>query len=187
MAPVYEGPLRGQPLPVELHNTLYASGGAARDGIADAAGLRAWLSAGAGDLPGAAGAVDAGRIAEFHALRGAARAALRARADDRAVPAAARRALNAAAAVAPRSPQLLPDGRAAVREHCADPTTIVLAALAAATIELIGGPEAPPLRACGAPGCVLLFVADRPRRAWCSDACGNRARQARHYARQRRL
>jgi predicted RNA-binding Zn ribbon-like protein len=34
-----------------------------------------------------------------------------------------------------------------------------------------------------APGCVLLYVSDHPRRQWCSNACGNRARQARHYRR----
>lgn len=41
------------------------------------------------------------------------------------------------------------------------------------------------LRACLAPGCVLYFVQDHPRREWCSDACGNRARAARHYARHK--
>lgn len=42
-----------------------------------------------------------------------------------------------------------------------------------------------PLRACQAPGCVLYFVRDHPRREWCSTTCGNRARAARHYARHR--
>lgn len=39
------------------------------------------------------------------------------------------------------------------------------------------------LRACHAPGCVLYFVQDHPRREWCSTTCGNRARAARHYRR----
>ena len=39
------------------------------------------------------------------------------------------------------------------------------------------------LRVCGAPGCVLMFARDHTRREWCSNACGNRARQARHYRR----
>jgi len=182
---MYEGPLRGQPLAVELHNTLYAAGGELRDGIADAAGLRAWLEAMQGQLPVAAAAIDCGRIADFHALREAIRDALRARAHERPVAPAARRALNAASAAAPRSARLDEQGRAVVRDHADDAATVALAALAAQAIELAGGDDAPPLRACGAPGCVLLFVADRPRRAWCSQACGNRARQARHYARQR--
>jgi predicted RNA-binding Zn ribbon-like protein len=37
------------------------------------------------------------------------------------------------------------------------------------------------LRACRAPGCVLYFAKTHPRREWCSVACGNRARAARHY------
>jgi predicted RNA-binding Zn ribbon-like protein len=39
------------------------------------------------------------------------------------------------------------------------------------------------LKACGGPGCVLYFVRDHPRREWCSEGCGNRARVARHYRR----
>ncbi|HEY3005705.1 MAG TPA: CGNR zinc finger domain-containing protein [Kribbellaceae bacterium] len=44
----------------------------------------------------------------------------------------------------------------------------------------------PPRRACYAPGRVLYFVTGHPRREWCSTACGNRARAARHYARHPR-
>jgi predicted RNA-binding Zn ribbon-like protein len=62
---------------------------------------------------------------------------------------------------------------------------VILAACAASAIELLTGPDRDALRACGAPGCALLFLKDHPRRAWCSTACGNRARQARHYARTR--
>jgi predicted RNA-binding Zn ribbon-like protein len=54
------------------------------------------------------------------------------------------------------------------------------------TIELLTGDERPRLRACNAPGCVLYFVKDHPRRQWCSNACGNRARAARHYQRHRK-
>ena len=45
--------------------------------------------------------------------------------------------------------------------------------------------DSPQLRACHAPGCVLYFLKDHPRREWCSTACGNRARAARHYRRHR--
>jgi predicted RNA-binding Zn ribbon-like protein len=58
--------------------------------------------------------------------------------------------------------------------------------LARDAIDLLTGTTAGDLRACGAPGCILLFVKDHPRREWCSNACGNRARQARHYERVRR-
>ena len=33
--------------------------------------------------------------------------------------------------------------------------------------------------------CVQYFVKDHPRREWCSAACGNRARVARHYTKRR--
>src|SRR6185437_10660588 len=52
----------------------------------------------------------------------------------------------------------------------------VLAELAEQGVQLFSGPSATELRACLAPGCVLYFVKDHPRREWCSAACGNRAR-----------
>lgn len=61
----------------------------------------------------------------------------------------------------------------------------VLRVLAREGIEALTPPDGLPLRACLAPSCVLYFVQDHPRRAWCSAACGNRARAARHYARTR--
>jgi predicted RNA-binding Zn ribbon-like protein len=64
--------------------------------------------------------------------------------------------------------------------------TDVLQALAREGIEALTPPDGLPLRACLAPSCVLYYVQDHPRRAWCSAACGNRARAARHYARSRR-
>jgi predicted RNA-binding Zn ribbon-like protein len=182
----YPGPLRDQPLPIELHNTLYATTrGERRDGIAEPAALRAWLGAVASDLPVTAQAVDAARLADFRALRDAVRAALRATLDARPVPASARRALNDAAAACPRSTQLAADGTRRVRYHADDPTKIVLAAIAHESIALISAPRAAELAVCGAPGCVLMFVKGQRNRAWCSPACGNRARQARHYARHR--
>lgn len=63
------------------------------------------------------------------------------------------------------------------------PATAALAAVATQAIALLTGPDAPPLRACLAPGCVLYFVQDHPRREWCCTGCGNRARVARHYQR----
>lgn len=59
------------------------------------------------------------------------------------------------------------------------------AAIAAEAVELFTGEDRVLLRACYAPGCVLYFVKDHPRREWCSPSCGNRARAARHYRRNR--
>jgi predicted RNA-binding Zn ribbon-like protein len=67
----------------------------------------------------------------------------------------------------------------------ASPTRTTLAELSATAIDLLTGPDATRLRACYAPGCVLYFVKTHPRREWCSEACGNRVRAARHYRRTR--
>jgi predicted RNA-binding Zn ribbon-like protein len=40
---------------------------------------------------------------------------------------------------------------------------------------------------CHGPGCVLYFERVPARRGWCSEGCGNRARVARHYRRQKAL
>jgi predicted RNA-binding Zn ribbon-like protein len=106
------------------------------------------------------------------------------------VPAAALDVINTAAARAPASPALVEPTNgvlhAELRHHTADATDVVLATFAADAVEVLTGPGREHLRACGAPGCVLLFSKEHPRRTWCSVACGNRARQARHYERVRK-
>ncbi|MFG1750655.1 ABATE domain-containing protein [Streptosporangium sandarakinum] len=59
------------------------------------------------------------------------------------------------------------------------------AALASAAIAFLAGPRRELLRACPAPRCVLYFVREHARQEWCSVACGNRARAARHYRQHR--
>ncbi|MER7505271.1 CGNR zinc finger domain-containing protein [Nonomuraea pusilla] len=92
--------------------------------------------------------------------------------------------VNAAVLAAPRSPQLAwPDGpepRTAPFPG-ADDATRLRAALATAAVRFLTGPDLPQLRTCQAPRCVLYFAKDHPRQEWCSTACGNRARAARHY------
>jgi predicted RNA-binding Zn ribbon-like protein len=58
-------------------------------------------------------------------------------------------------------------------------------AIADNAIEVFGGPLREQLRACPGPNCILYFLTDG-RREWCSKQCGNRARAARHYAKNRR-
>jgi len=185
----YTGPLRHEPLAIELHNTLYAAGGELVDGLETADELSAWLAGIADRTPWPAGDGDALRRADYVALRSAVREALRAGLDDEPIATSALEVMNAIAARAPVSPLAVRsrDGqlRAHTRHHATDPTDVVLAAIAADAIELLTGPRRQDVRACRAPGCVLLFTLDHPRRSWCSPACGNRARQARHYERRR--
>src|SRR6266567_145176 len=63
--------------------------------------------------------------------------------------------------------------------------TTALAIVARASVQLLAGPDRERISACHAPGCVLFFLKERRRRDWCSAACGNRARVARHYRRHR--
>jgi predicted RNA-binding Zn ribbon-like protein len=170
-----------EPIAVELHNTLYVAGGARHDGLSDA-----WLEALGDRLPAAGAGPWPGRDA-LVALRDAIRSALQAAALGRPQDPAAIDAVNRASAGAPRSPAAIPgrDGLVAGFDyHGASRADIVLAAFARDAIDLLTSPHE--LRMCGAPGCILLFVKDHPRREWCSNACGNRARQARHYERVRR-
>ncbi|MFC4997857.1 CGNR zinc finger domain-containing protein [Dactylosporangium cerinum] len=61
----------------------------------------------------------------------------------------------------------------------------LLATFAGAATGFLAGPDVTRLRACPAPRCVRYFLQDDPRQAWCKPSCGNRARVARHYQRQR--
>ena len=100
---------------------------------------------------------------------------------------------EAIAAVNALTADTQPDRLALRRGHlvladdtAASPTTTALANVAIDAVHLLTGPEAAQLRACQAPGCVLYFLKTHPRREWCSEACGNRTRAARHYQRIRR-
>jgi predicted RNA-binding Zn ribbon-like protein len=185
----YQGPIRDEPLPIELHNTLYAVHGEQVDGLADTAGLRAWLTALGDGLPVAAEEVDGCRLEELQSLRASVREALHAAVERRAMSEPSLAHLNELSTRSPHAPYMTQRGGARaseLRHQAPTPTDVLLGVIAANTIELVSGAGAADLRACGAPGCVLMFLKDHPRREWCSAACGNRARQARYYARSRR-
>ena len=95
-------------------------------------------------------------------------------------------AVNRAVTDLPHAQLVIRDGRLH-RDRTAptSPTRVAIAALAHDSIDMLTGPGAAKLRACQAPGCVLYFVRSNPRREWCSEICGNRARAARHYRRIR--
>jgi predicted RNA-binding Zn ribbon-like protein len=179
-------PLLGEPMAIEFANTHYAVRGEFREGIGTPAHLAAWLR----DhslVPGPDLSVGATEVTTFWALRVAIRSLCQACVD--ALPGDDQHVevLNAAAATAPRWPQLHYTGGAyAVSEHTRQVgADAALAAIARDAIAILGGPLRTDIRACQGPGCVLFFVKDHPRRQWCSAGCGNRARAARHYQRHR--
>jgi predicted RNA-binding Zn ribbon-like protein len=94
--------------------------------------------------------------------------------------------VNATAAEVPAPRLALRNGRVELGAPAGpSPVTTALARVAEQAVALLGGQDAARLRACYAPGCVLYFVKSHPRREWCSIACGNRVRAARHYQRAR--
>ncbi|MFE9767605.1 CGNR zinc finger domain-containing protein [Streptomyces sp. NPDC005808] len=97
--------------------------------------------------------------------------------------------LNTAAAQELVAPQLdwpaegVPSARLLSAES--DPYVRLVAALARAAIDFLSSPQRTQLRSCTAPRCVRYFVKSHGRQEWCKPSCGNRARAARHYRRQR--
>src|SRR5262245_34804240 len=165
MAAAYPGPLRDEPLAIELHNTIYATGRAVVDGLADAAAARAWLDALASRLPAGGGrARRRPSVTELVEIRDAVRAALHAAVEHSDPDHLAPAVINAASARAPRSPVI--DWRsgtvpvAMTDYHGASRADVILAAFAADATDLLTGPRRDDLRACGAPGCVLMFLRD---------------------------
>ena len=69
-----------------------------------------------------------------------------------------------------------------VRRRDGSPTAVLVADLAAATVEFLGDPGVTTLRDCDGPNCRMVFLPTNPRRRWCRPSvCGNRARVARYY------
>ncbi|PRX47827.1 putative RNA-binding Zn ribbon-like protein [Prauserella shujinwangii] len=185
--------LPGEPLPVRLMNTRWADRHGVHDVLATEDGLRDWLVA-TGQAEG--GPTPGGEdLDRFRALRDALRSlAALSTGDTR--PAATMAAadidgavaeVNAAVARAVTWPRLIHRAGALDRSTgCSGgPAERALSGIAREAVDLLTDPERR-LRACYAPGCVLYFVKDHPRREWCSTACGNRARVARHYERHRK-
>ncbi|MFE0918665.1 CGNR zinc finger domain-containing protein [Streptomyces nigra] len=189
---------------LELASTVRHDGdGGVVDDLASVEGVTRWVEAQAESLSGQVRirelSVDEALRSEIVALRQAVRA-LFARAVSPAPPspADARRLmpaeealsyLNSVAARESVVPQLdwPSDGTPAVRLVSAegDPAVRLLAALARAAVDFLSGPHRERLRACSAPRCVRYFVKSHGRQEWCKPSCGNRARAARHYQRQR--
>ena len=183
-------PALGEPLAIELANTLF-NGGRPLDALTTPAALTRWLEANAERIdPPLPRRMGAGDLERARALRAMIRALLAAAVDGEAPPAAAVRQLNEVAALAPFTAHLhWPAGeppKAHLSLSGAGRLDALLALLAQSAIDVLGGSGAGRLRRCEAPGCINYYLKDHPRRAWCSPKCGNRVRVARHYQRRRR-
>lgn len=184
--------LPDEPLPVRLMSTIWADQDGIHDDLRTTADLDQWLDA--VGVRRAGTHATAGELAWARDLRDAARRlAAHVTQDDRPAAASAMTGLaealgqvNAAAAELPAPCLALRDGHLERGTRPAPtPATAGLAEVASQAVELFAGEESARLRACYAPGCVLYFVKTHARREWCSVACGNRVRAARHYQRVR--
>jgi predicted RNA-binding Zn ribbon-like protein len=186
--------LPDEPAPVRLMNTIWADTAGVHDELADVGALQDWLAAVTEYDGTRTGKPSRDELDDALLLRDSLRrlaahstADLRPNAQspvtevDDAIG-----AVNKLLADRPSTELTVIDGRLrAVTKQHALPARSALADLGREAIELLTGPTAVNLRACNAPGCVLYFVKSHPRREWCSETCGNRARAARHYRRVR--
>jgi predicted RNA-binding Zn ribbon-like protein len=184
-------PALGEPLAIELANTLFTDGGKPLDALTTPAALGRWLNTNAERIdPPPPRRLSAGDPVRARELRAIIRALLGSAVDGDPPPAATVRRLNRLAALAPFTPRLdWPAGeppKARLSPSGADRLDALLALLAQSAIDVLGGSGAGQLRRCQAPGCINYYLKDHPRRAWCSPKCGNRVRVARHYRRTRR-
>ena len=187
--------LPGEPAPVRLMNTIWADTAGVHDDLTTPTALHDWMVT--VDHRYAADALGDPRpdeLAEAKLLRDSLRRLAAFSTDDRR-PAAqspvdsvddAVGAVNRAVTHLPHAQLVIRGGRLhRDRPAPTSPTRVALAELAHDSIDMLTEPSATKLRACHAPGCVRYFVRSHPRREWCSESCGNRARAARHYRRIR--
>ncbi|MEU8931581.1 ABATE domain-containing protein [Streptomyces sp. NPDC048409] len=135
--------------------------------------------------------VDAGMremcAAQLRSLREQIRSLFAARAEGLPALPAAVDAVNDAMTRVPTAPLLRWDDRTGPYRAAVHPTTAIvdhaLATLAADASDLLTGPDADRLTACGSAPC-NRFLLRYGRRQWCSTRCGDRARAARAYARR---
>ncbi|MGV4988197.1 CGNR zinc finger domain-containing protein [Streptomyces sp. NRAIS4] len=123
----------------------------------------------------------------LRSLREQIRALLAARVEARPAPADALDAVNTALTRAPAASLLHWSADRGLYRAATHPTTQIvehaLAALAADAADLLTGPDADRLTACGSTPC-NRYLLRHGRRHWCSTRCGDRARAARAYARR---
>lgn len=187
-APSDTYPALGEPLAIELANTLFTGSGRPFDALTTPAALTRWLQTNAERIdlapPRKLGAGDLGRVRELRVLI---RALLATVVDGDSAPAATVRRLNQLAAITPFTRRLQWPAGAAPKAHLslssAGRLDALLALLAQNAIDVLGGSGAGRLRRCEAPGCINYYLKDHPRREWCSPKCGNRVRVGRHYQR----
>ena len=182
---MFSEPLTGEPLALDLVNTVAGPPEGEVDLLATPGALRAWLAAEQDRLDSADGEID---LRAVQALRSHIAAAVQAARAGQPPPPDALRAITVALRNAPVYQELDWNGEAVTTtsRRRGNRTAILLAQLADAAAELLASPAIRRVRRCEGRDCRMLFLPANPRRRWCSPGvCGNRARVARYYQRHK--
>ncbi len=171
----------GDRLAIDTANTVRRRGWRHVELITSPADLGSWLDHERGRLAIPAH-VDTALVGRFLAARDPILRVLRAAAAGTSLPAADVDAINTLAAAAPtiRLLSTQPGQHLTQPVTRADQATRFCADIAAATIDLLTGPDAAAIALCDAPGCGQLYLRGRPNQQWCNPHCGTRARSQRH-------
>ncbi|MFF2042236.1 CGNR zinc finger domain-containing protein [Kitasatospora sp. NPDC058170] len=189
---VDEMPVGGEHLALDLVNSTFIRGGLRGhlvDVLVEPSDLAVWVERHAVglDLPSVPpGELGAAELAAFLELRRALRAVLTAVVAGGSAEPAEVAVVNAAVRAVPGWVEL-PEGAVGEpvrRSLSGERGPVLLARVARAAVELLTGGGRELVRACPAPGCILFFLQQHARRAWCSTSCGTRVRVARHSRRQ---
>lgn len=170
------------PLAVDLADTVRIVGDVEVELIDDDEALETWIRAESGRFPYVEAA--RGHRDDLHELRDAVRSLLAAHTTGRPLPDGDLELINDISSRCPNFPKLTPSGNRATIEINEDAYEVFAAEVARSTIEIVSQ-ETSTVARCGAPRCGMFFVRMNPRQRWCSPACGNRARVARHAAKTR--
>ena len=168
-----------------LVNTEIEPRGQPVDLLSDGRTLADWLRA-RGLRVGRSASVADQDLYRVRELRTAIRAVFTARATGRRPSRAAVATINAVAALVASTPRLAwaddgPGRETVWVRGAARAMDVALAEIAANAITTLLGDSGSRLRLCEAHGCNRMFIQDHRRRRWCSRACGDRVRVARHH------
>lgn len=169
------------PLAVDLANTVVRSGSYEVDLLTSEPELATWIEVERARNPVTVAAH--GHLQEVRALREAVRELLSATVARTELPPAAVAAVNDASGRCPSFPTLGQAGEATWTELNDNPFELFCGAVARSAVQVVAGPEWEQVVVCRAPSCGMFFLRSSWRQTWCSPACGNRARVARHAAR----
>ncbi|MEO7005698.1 MAG: CGNR zinc finger domain-containing protein [Terrimesophilobacter sp.] len=171
-------PLQGEPLALDLVNTLVSRDGQSVDLLATPEDLDEWMRGEASRLPWP-GRSSTHDLASFRFLRDAIAALITA---GRTSTEPSRHAIDRVNAALSIGAEQVTWKAGELYRSSPTPRRQALRLVAADAAALLSTGLRQSIRTCDHPGCVLQFLASNPRRRWCtSTGCGNRARVARNY------